>query len=143
MKNEQSLQENEYQIPFRYKPKIDRDLPEFMSTAARLLQPKGRLEITVPHTNQSVGKKRFQHFDSTSLTNLLSPKFSAIKFWPFNFSSRLLGLWFRYLGRSGDYFLVTLPPLLNKIYEYYAQKCLFESSERKGHRISCVATSKK
>ena len=117
------------------------DLPEFISVAANLLQPNGRLVITVPHTNQVVGKKHFQHFNSASLKELLDPHFSEIKFQPFDFPSRVLGLWFRFLGRSGKVFLVTWPPLLKKFHGYYIRNCLIGTDEKKCQRIACVASN--
>lgn len=114
-------------------------LPEFIRKAAEYLNPTGRLVLTVPHVNQIVGKKHFQHFDSDALRVLLSPHFSDIKFYPFDYPSRILGLWFRLLGRAGKYFIVTWPPILNRFHAYYRKHCLYGTDEDSCMRIACVA----
>lgn len=114
-------------------------LPDFISKAAEYLNPTGRLVLTVPHVNQIVGDKHFQHFDSVSLRALLDPHFTDIEFYPFDYPSRILGLWFRLLGRAGKYFIITWPPILNKFHAYYRRHCLYGKDESTCMRIACVA----
>ena len=114
------------------------DLPRFVERAVSFLRPGGRLVLTVPHRNSPVSDKHFQHFDSQMLRNLLDAHLDNLRFQPFDFFSRTLDLWFRLLGRSGKYFLITWQPLLDAFYNYYISRCLYGQDESKCGRIACV-----
>lgn len=114
------------------------DLPEFVERAVSFLRPGGRLVSTVPHKNKPVSGKHFQHFDSTQLTILLSPYLEDLKFQPFDVPSKFLNIWFRLMGGSGEYFIVTWRPLLSAFYKYYLCRYLFGQDEHKCSRIACV-----
>jgi SAM-dependent methyltransferase len=114
------------------------ELPRFLERAVSLLRSGGRLVITAPHRNKRLGDKHFQHFDASSLTALLSPHLRELHVQPFDLPSRLLGLWFRLMGRAGKYFLITWQPLLNAFYAYYAKHCLHARDETRCGRIACV-----
>ena len=92
------------------------DLDKFIERAVSFLRPGGRLVLTVPHNNNPVGHKHFQHFDSRMLREVLSPHLEELEFHPFDYFSRPLDLWFRLIGRTGKYFIVTWPPLLNAFF---------------------------
>lgn len=113
-------------------------LPQFLARAVEFLRPGGRLVITVPHRNKRLNEKHFQHFDSTMIATLLDPHLEGIRFQPFDFPSRILDLWFRLLGRTGQYYLVTWKPALAAFYRYYVNRCLFDGDESKCWRIACV-----
>jgi SAM-dependent methyltransferase len=114
------------------------DLNEFVRRAISLLRPGGRLILTVPHRNARLTDKHFQHFDSTILRDLLSEHLQDLHFQPFDFFSRPLDLWFRLMGRTGKYFLVTWQPLQNAFFRYYIRKCLYGDDESRCMRIACV-----
>lgn len=114
------------------------DLPRFLERAISFLKPGGRLVITVPHRNRPVSEKHFQHFDSAMLKKMLSPHLRDLQFQPFDFPSSVLNLWFRIIGRTGMYFLITWQPLLDAFYNYYIARCLYGDDESKCARIACV-----
>ncbi len=114
------------------------DLPRFVERAVSFLRPGGRLVLTVPHRNCPVSDKHFQHFDSQMLRNLLDAHLDNLRFQPFDFFSRTLDLWFRLLGRTGKYFLITWQPLLDAFYNYYISRCVYGQDESKCGRIACV-----
>jgi len=114
------------------------DLPLFVQRAVSFLRPGGRLILTVPHRNNPVSSKHFQHFDSRMLSEHLSPHLEDLRYQPFDFFSRKLDLWFRLLGRTGKYFVITWQPLLNAFYDYYIKRCLYGQDESKCGRIACV-----
>jgi len=114
------------------------ELPRFVERAVSFLRPGGRLILTVPHRNNPVGYKHFQHFDSQMLQDLLGTHLESLQFQPFDFFSRKLDLWFRLLGRTGQYFLITWRPLLSAFYNYYINRCVYGRDESKCGRIACV-----
>lgn len=114
------------------------ELPRFMEHAVSFLRPGGRLILTVPHRNNPVGYKHFQHFDSQMLQDLLGGHLDDLRFLPFDFFSRKLDIWFRLLGRSGQYFLITWKPLLRAFYNFYINRCVYGDDESKCSRIACV-----
>ncbi len=114
------------------------DLPAFVESAVSFLRPGGRLVLTVPHRNNPVGSKHFQHFDSEMLSALLDKHLDDLQFQPFDFFSRFLDIWFRLIGRTGQFFVITWPPLLNAFYRHYLSKCLLGDDESKCGRIACV-----
>jgi SAM-dependent methyltransferase len=114
------------------------ELDAFVERAVSFVKPGGRLVITVPHRNRPVGEKHFQHFDSSALTALLDDLVDDLRFQPFDFFSRPLDLWFRFIGRTGRYFLITWQPLLDAFFRYYMRRCLFGQDESLCSRIACV-----
>lgn len=114
------------------------ELPVFLERAVSFLRPGGRLILTVPHRNNPVSDKHFQHFDSQMLRELLAPHLTGLDFQPFDFFSRSLDIWFRLLGRTGKYFLITWQPLLNAFYRYYLRHCVYGDDESRCSRIACV-----
>lgn len=114
------------------------ELEIFVERAIEKLKPGGRLVLTVPHRNSPTNPKHFQHFDSGMLRELLEGRLEDLKLVPFDFFSRFLDIWFRLLGRTGKYFLVTWQPLLNAFYRYYINNCLLGGDESRCRRIACV-----
>jgi SAM-dependent methyltransferase len=114
------------------------ELPRFIACAVSFLRPGGRLILTVPHRNNPVGFKHFQHFDSQTLQDLLGEHLDDLRFLPFDFFSRKLDIWFRLLGRSGQYFLITWKPLLSAFYNFYINRCVYGDDESKCGRIACI-----
>lgn len=114
------------------------DLDAFIERAVGFLKPGGRLVLTVPHRNRPVGDKHFQHFDSAALTTLLADHVENLRFQPFDFFSRKVDIWFRLMGRTGRYFLITWPPLLDAFFRYYMRHCVYGEDETACSRIACV-----
>jgi SAM-dependent methyltransferase len=115
-----------------------RDLDAFIERAVGFLRPGGRLVLTVPHRNRPVGDKHFQHFDSSMLTTLLTGQVENLRFQPFDYFSRKVDIWFRLMGRTGRYFLITWPPLLDAFFRYYMRHCVYGEDESACSRIACV-----
>lgn len=114
------------------------DLDAFIERAVGFVKPGGRLVLTVPHRNRPVGDKHFQHFDSSTLTTLLAGQVENLRFQPFDFFSRKVDIWFRLMGRTGRYFLITWPPLLNAFFQYFMRHCIYGENETECSRIACV-----
>lgn len=113
-------------------------LPDFLKHAVNFLKPGGRLILTVPHRNKTLQAKHFQHFDSALLNDLLSPLLSDLSFYPFDFTSKILNVWFRIIGRTGKYFIITWTPLLKAFYKYYINNHLYGNDEASCSRIACI-----
>ena len=116
-----------------------KDLPDFIGCCLSFLKPGGRLVVTVPHKNKTVTDKHFQHFDSQMLRDLLNPQanIEEIKF--FDVRNRLLQLWFRLLGGTGNRYLITWQPLLRSFYRFYLKNGLYTNKESYCGRIACMA----
>ena len=113
-------------------------LEAFISKAVSFIRPGGRLVLTVPHKNARVNDKHFQHFDAAMLRGILDPHLDNLEFRSFDHSSRMLSIWFRFLGRTGKYFLITWKPLMDSFYRYYVKACLSHGDESNCMRIACV-----
>lgn len=55
------------------------DLDNFLSDAAKLLKPNGKLVLTVPSTNKRLYDKHYQHFTVESLKEVLAPHFRDVR----------------------------------------------------------------
>ncbi|MDJ0941610.1 MAG: class I SAM-dependent methyltransferase [Woeseiaceae bacterium] len=114
------------------------DVPAFVASAVDFVKPGGRLVLTVPHNNNPVSDKHFQHFDSGMLRVLFEQELEDLRLIPFDFFSRKTDIWFRLLGRTGKYFLVTWPPVLDAFYRHYIENDLFGGDESECSRIAMV-----
>lgn len=115
------------------------DLSLFLGTAAGLIKTGGHLVLTVPHVNEKLSDKHYQHFNPQKLEELLLPDFEDIGCIPFDHISPLLQLAEKLMGGSGRFFLVTHQGLNNLRFQYYMRKCLYPAGESRCRRVACLA----
>ncbi|MFN8628682.1 MAG: class I SAM-dependent methyltransferase [Candidatus Binatia bacterium] len=114
-------------------------LPAFLHTVAVSLRPGGTLVLTVPHTNQALIDKHYQHFNSVTLRRLLEGGFSEPRFLPFDRRSWVFDLLWKALGGSGRYYVVTHAGINTLLFRHYQRRQLYAGDERTCLRIACVA----
>ena len=64
-------------------------LPDFIANLSRMLLPGAELLLTVPHKNQSVQRKHYQHFDFGSVRSYFCPAFEVVSMHGFGRHTRL------------------------------------------------------
>lgn len=114
-------------------------LPGFINSAAKLLRPGGHLVITVPHLNEKLTSKHYQHFNAEKLRALLARDFNERLCTPFDHISPFLKFLLKLMGGSGMFFIITHQGLNNFMYKYYMKKCLYGKGERRCRRIAYLA----
>jgi SAM-dependent methyltransferase len=113
-------------------------LPSFLHSVGRTLRPGGYLVLTVPHRNEKLIEKHYQHFDSDALRRLLGGDFLEPRFIPFDRRSAFLSVLWKLLGGSGRYYVVTHPGINTFLFRYYRRHHLYANDERNCLRIGCV-----
>ncbi len=86
-------------------------LPKFLASAADLVEAKGFLIFTVPHLNKPCNSKHYQHFNSTSIRDILSPYFDIVNIQPFDKRSIINSLLLKAMGYHSDTYRITHPYL--------------------------------
>jgi len=114
-------------------------LPALVRAVARCLQPGGSLILTVPHKNETLAAKHYQHFDAATLRALLAHDFVNPRFVPFDRRSRLANVLWKLAGGSGRYYVVTHPKITTGLFRYYWRHQLYAPDERSCLRIACIA----
>lgn len=117
-------------------------LPGFMEGVARTVRPGGWLLLTVPHINQPLDPRHYQHFDSARLRKFLESDYELQQCEPFDHLGFPLRLLYYLLGGSGRNFIITQPALVNFFYRYYLRHGLRGKGEKKCRRIACLARRK-
>ena len=113
-------------------------VPDFIQAAATLVKPNGKVILTVPHSNQRVQEKHYQHFTSQKLKELLAPHFRELEFLPFDPVSKVFSLLVRIFGGSGKNYVITNSQLLSWFYQVYINHYLYTNDENKCLRIAVV-----
>lgn len=113
-------------------------VPEFCEALAGSVRARGRLVLTVPHTNKGLNAKHYQHFDSNHLRKLLDPYFGQIAFVPFDPRSRLMSVLQRLMGGAGGSFVLTDRRVTSWFYRLYRRRYLYARSEAECWRIAAV-----
>ena len=123
----------------RIRPKaaIAPDLPAHHE-AVFVIQPGGRIVITVPHTNKALSPKHYQHFNKEKLTRLLSPYFEDLQFTFFDSRSPFLRILSLLIGGQGKYFVVTAPAINRWFFSVYRRRFLKLDEEKDCRRIACT-----
>lgn len=116
---------------------------DFVKALGRLVRKDGRLVLTVPHVNQPLNDKHFQHFDKKTLEIALDGQFVIERVVYFDDrKSMLLGAFKTLLGGGGRNFVIT-HEILNKIFiDYYFKHHLYVD-ESHCNRLLVVAKSTK
>jgi 2-polyprenyl-3-methyl-5-hydroxy-6-metoxy-1,4-benzoquinol methylase len=105
----------------------------FVEGLKRLMHSQSTLIVTVPHKNQALIEKHYQHFDATSLELALGEHFKLERLFYFDRRCRAVALWQRLLFNR--YFVIRHQRLLNYMYRRYRAKylrCTEEDCSRMG-----------
>lgn len=113
-------------------------LPSFLHSVSRAIRPGGYLVLTVPHRNEKLIDKHYQHFDADRLRKVLACDFPEPRFIFFDQRSSLSHLLWKVLGGSGRYYVVTHPGLNTFLFNYYRRHYLYSNDERACLRIACA-----
>ena len=111
----------------------------FVSSLARLVSSSGKLVITVPHVNQQLIEKHYQHFNSGMLDEIFSPYFNIEKRFFFDKRSRAVRNIQRLLFNK--FYVVRHQGLLNYAYRRYREEYL-ACEEADCQRVGYVMTPK-
>ena len=111
---------------------------DFVKSTSKILNNNGILYLTVPHINNPVNDKHFQHFNSKKLMDLLGKYFSDIKFIPFDLMSRMMRFLEIIKGGQGKYYLITNNQIMHFFYRTYINHYLYCPSEERCMRIAAV-----
>lgn len=102
-------------------------IPKFVSALSRLVLPQGRVLVTVPHVNQHVGAKHYQHFSLAQLTAIFHSRFQVEQVyylsrqdWPYQLILQLLG---------NKLFILSHPRLQQLLYTVYRRYLFLTDSE--------------
>lgn len=105
---------------------------KFISGITRLLKPKAKLFVTVPHVNKPVEYKHFRHFTSELLIKCFGQQFEAEEIIPIEKGKRRKALIDTLLGNR--FFILNNARLRQLLYRYYTRN-LFLSPESDCKRI--------
>ncbi|HZF24767.1 MAG TPA: class I SAM-dependent methyltransferase [Steroidobacteraceae bacterium] len=97
-------------------------LANFVSALRGLMHQGSVLIVTVPHRNQALIPKHYQHFDRTSLQHAFGNGFEFESVFFFDMRSAIVRLWERVLFNK--YFVVRHQRLLDFMYRRYLEKYL-------------------
>jgi 2-polyprenyl-3-methyl-5-hydroxy-6-metoxy-1,4-benzoquinol methylase len=115
------------------------ELPDFMMAACGMLNPGGHLVITVPHLNEKLIPKHFQHFTLEKLRALLPPGFEETESFLFDRNPPSLRLFLKLMGGSGRFYVISHQGLNNLLYNYYIKKCLYSNKHRQCKKIAFMS----
>jgi hypothetical protein len=110
----------------------------FVEAIVETLTDNGKLVLTVPHANKPVADKHYQHFDSSSLSELLDPHFKRVEFVPFDRQSKLLTALELAVGGRGTHLIVNSPSVLNSLWKLYKRRYMYAPTESDCRRIAAV-----
>jgi SAM-dependent methyltransferase len=115
------------------------DAPAFLAGVRNLLQPGGRLFLTVPHANVPVEPKHFRHFTVNGLCETLAPSFEARTVLPFERGGWRRRLLEKTLGNG--LFLLSHAGMLAALYRWQ-KRALFHCDEGECRRIFVEAIAR-
>lgn len=107
-------------------------LPAFVAGMRRLAHPRSKLLLTVPHVNQTLAAKHYQHFDQAKLESTLAPHFRVESVEYIDRKSKLVN----YVERAivNNHFAITNERLLGILETAYLRK-MFRASPDSGMRM--------
>jgi 2-polyprenyl-3-methyl-5-hydroxy-6-metoxy-1,4-benzoquinol methylase len=117
-------------------------LPDFIKAASGMLRPGGTLIITVPHLNEKLISKHYQHFDPKKIRALLPPDLEESECFLFDRISLLMKIFLKLMGGSGMFYIVSHQGLNNLFYNHYVQKCLYSKRKKHSKKIAFMARKK-
>jgi len=115
------------------------ELDGFLAAALAALRPGGYLILTVPHRNERMIDKHYQHFTADSLQALIGERCASVRCVPFDRRSLVSSLVWKLLGGSGRYYVVTHTGINSRLFQRYVRRQLRASGERGCRRLLCVA----
>jgi SAM-dependent methyltransferase len=110
-------------------------IPAFVDGMAALMGPGSKLLVTVPHANQKLNPKHYQHFTRASLAAALGPRLEVVEWHFFDRQSRQMGLWQRLLRNR--FFVLNHAGLLDHVYRLYTRRYL-KADENDCLRLAAV-----
>ncbi len=116
------------------------DVAKFVRHLAQLMHKESVLIMTVPHRNQDLIEKHYQHFDSTMLKDIFTDQFEIDHLFFFDSKSRLVSSIQRLVFNK--YWIIRHQALLNFLYRRYRQSYLY-CDERSCQRIGVVTRLKR
>jgi SAM-dependent methyltransferase len=111
----------------------------FVEGLSRLMHEHSILIVTVPHKNEPVIAKHYQHFDSASLKKIFDNYFTVEKMFFFDNQSRVVSMVQRLLFNK--YYVIRHQGLLNYAYRKYRENYL-HCAESDCSRIGVVLKKK-
>lgn len=118
-------------------------LPDFMRAVGKMLRPGGTLIITVPHLNEKLIKKHYQHFDAENLIASIPAEFDDCSCVFFDHISPLMRVFLKLMGGSGKFYVISHQGLNNLLYKHYTRHCLYGDREETCKRIALMARKTK
>ena len=115
---------------------------DFMSSITEMTVPGGHVIITVPHRNEKMPSKHYQHFEPSQLFTLIADDYDNHQFILFDHTSLFLKILLKLMGGSGKYFIVTWQRLTDLLFNYYMKRYLYGDSEKSCKKIACAAQKK-
>lgn len=117
-------------------------VPCFLDAVRQKVAPKGRLVLTVPHSNKTVSSKHYQHFTADSLKRALANAFVSVEVIPFDLQSRSMWIMETLLGEPGSQYLITNRSLRTKFFNLYRRHFLYAPHESKCMRLAAICEPK-
>lgn len=114
----------------------------FLERTRSLIKKDGILLITVPHENNPLSKKHFQHFTKEKLDNYLEPYFTNMTYIPFNVKSKVISFLYFLLGGGMNFYLIKIPQLWYLFYQYYIDNYLYANESDNYYNICCICRKK-
>ena len=118
-------------------------LPGFIDVVCSMLKPGGVVVVTVPHVNEPLIKKHYQHFDVTGINHLFSALFQTTHCFLFDHMSLIMRLFYKLMGGSGRYFIISHKGLNKRMFDYYMKYCLYRTRKARGRRLAFMARKRK
>jgi len=115
------------------------NVKKFLYKVSCLLSDEGKVVLTVPHSNQPVNEKHYQHFDEEKITEILSNIFEMDSISFFDRHSKVLSLLEKAL--KNDIFMITNKKAI-KTFTHIYKNFFLEASESNCHRMLVVCRSK-
>lgn len=115
---------------------------DFMSSITEMIVPGGHIIITVPHRNEKMASKHYQHFEPSQLYTLIADDYDKHQFILFDHASLFLKILLKLMGGSGRYYIVTWRKLTDLLFHYYMKRYLYGDSEKTCKKIAYTAQKK-
>lgn len=115
------------------------ELPGFLCEVAARIKPGGLLLVTVPHVNEQLPDKHYQHFEESGIRALLSGEFDVDRVVHFDNIDLRTRLFLKLMGGAGKYFVITHQKLNNLFFRHYVKNCLYAGQQKHCMKIAVLA----